>query len=208
MFGREPRAGEVKRRLAGGIGDEAAARLYQALLEHTLSVAVASGYASRLSLASAPIGAIAVAVVWDVQPSGDLGVRLRSAFDDAFARGANRAVVVGSDCPEVTVGHLRQAASELHRADVVLGPAEDGGYWLIGQRAPGHDLFSGVPWSTSRTLRATRQRVQQCGLSLVELEGLVDVDTLDDLRLVLERGRAPSDLEASFRRVAAGDRHA
>lgn len=206
MFGREPRAGTVKRRLATSVGSDPAARLYAALLDHTVSVAVASGFPVRLSLASAPVDAISCATPWEVQPPGDLGVRLHAAFGDAFARGAIRVVVVGSDCPEISVAHLRDASEALRDADVVLGPAEDGGYWLIGQRAPGHDLFSGVPWSTDATYSVTRERVEQRGLSLVELEDLVDVDTIDDLRVVARRGRVPPDLEAAIRRLADGHR--
>ncbi len=183
VFARAPVPGRVKTRLAAAVGPEAAAAVYRALLDHTLAAARASGLDVTLALAvdqasdwRPPAG---VAVV--PQGSGELGERMQRAFAERFAVGAAGVVLVGSDLPGLSAELFRQAAAALDDAAVVLGPAADGGYWLVGQRAPGVDLFSGVPWSSPRTLAATRQRLVELGVDHRELPVLGDVDTVADL---------------------------
>jgi hypothetical protein len=110
---------------------------------------------------------------------------MAAAFAGRFAAGAERVVLVGSDCPGVGAAHVREAAAALAAAPVVLGPAADGGYWLVAQRRPGLDLFTGIPWSASGTLAATRRRLEDLGASWLELEALSDIDTEEDLRSAL-----------------------
>jgi len=199
VFGRDPRPGAVKTRLAAAIGADRAAEVYRALLEHTLAVAGASGFDIRLSVASEPVER-RMDVPWEVQPEGDLGVRLQAAFDRAFHRGARRVLVVGSDCAELAASHLRAAADALEGGALVLGPAADGGFWLIGQRAPGAAaLLDGVPWSTGRTLAVTVTNARKMGLEPVLLEELVDLDTIEDLAALRRRGRMPLELAAALR---------
>lgn len=199
VFGREPRPSRVKTRLAATIGADRAAKLYRALLEHTLAEAARSGFEVRLSLAAEPVEPPTV-VPWEVQPEGDLGRRLQVAFDRAFRRGARRVLVVGSDCPELDAAHLRSAAAALDGAALVLGPAADGGYWLIAQRAPGvARLLDGVPWSTDRALAVTMARGRRMGIDPVLLDELVDLDAIEDLAAALRRGRMPPELDAVVR---------
>ncbi len=199
VFGREPRPNEVKTRLAAAIGGDRAARLYRALLEHTLAEAVRSGFATRLSLAAEPVEP-PTGVVWEVQPDADLGERLELAFDRAYQRGARRVLVVGSDCPELDATHLRSAADALDHRPLVLGPAADGGFWLIGQRAPGTArLLHGVPWSTDRVLAATAARARALGVDPVLLDELVDVDRFEDVAAVRARGRMHPRVDAAIR---------
>lgn len=185
VFGREPVPGRVKTRLARSIGAERAAAVYTTLLERTLAEAVATGARVVLSLAGplegvwTPPGGLAV----EVQGPGDLGCRMWEAFRRRFAEGVERVLLVGSDCPGLTRRHLLDALEALTRAPVVLGPARDGGYWAVGQRAPGTECFSGVPWSSPRTLEVTRERLRSLGVGWLETVTLADVDTAADLEL-------------------------
>lgn len=199
VFGREPRPNEVKTRLAEAIGADRAAQLYRALLEHTLAEAVRSGFATRLSLAAEPVEPPA-GVEWEVQPDADLGGRLEVAFDRAYQRAARRVLVVGSDCPELDAAHLRAAADALDDRPLVLGPAADGGFWLIAQRAPGTaGLLHGIPWSTDRVLAATVARARGMGVEPVLLDELVDLDRVEDVAAVRARGRMHPRVDAAIR---------
>ncbi len=196
VFGREPVPGKVKTRLAASVGDAAAARLYQVLLEHTLRVAVHPAWQTLLSLSEVPSPGWAdrFDLPIEVQPAGDLGERLAATFALRFAEGRTRVAVVGSDCPQLAVGHLEAAFRSLARHQVVLGPSADGGYWLVGQRAPGVDLFSSIPWSSRDTLDATRRRLCELGVPALETDRLEDVDTLADLRRLMAGGGLGQDL--------------
>ena len=109
------------------------------------------------------------------QPQGDLGARMLACMTDGPT------LVTGSDCPALTPAHLQDAARALHDADVVLIPAEDGGYVLIGSRTPQPGVFSEMTWGTDTVLDETRKRISALGLSAVELAPLWDVDTESDL---------------------------
>ena len=201
VFGREPISGKVKGRLAAGIGGEAAARVYAAILEHTLEVARNSGARVVLSLADVPSGSWAreVDAVVEIQLGNDLGDRMDDAFARRFAEGEGRVVMVGSDCPWFTATHVAKASAKLGGADAVLGPAADGGYWLVAQRPPGLAMFARIPWSSPETLEETRKRISALGGTWSELEELVDIDTLEDLELVLDDPRTPEPLREKLR---------
>ncbi len=184
IFGREPVAGEVKQRLAARLGDAPTLRIYRALLDHALDAALATGLPVTLALAAArrtgwepPQG-----VTLTVQPEGDLGQRMAGVFDERFAAGFEAAVLFGTDIPACGPAQLTATARLLRRRPVVLGPAFDGGYYLVGQRRPGHPIFDDIPWSSPRTLAATRDRLGQLGVAHEEIEILPDLDTVDDLR--------------------------
>jgi len=196
VFGREPAPGRTKTRLAAGVGGTTAARVYAVTLEHTLTVAVESGARVVLSLASMPSGAWVreFDVFVELQPPGDLGDRMADAFARRFSEGDDRVMIVGSDCPYLAIEHLRGAAAGLDEAGVVLGPAIDGGYWLVAQRAPGVNLFSGIPWSSHNTLQRTKQRLDAIGASWSMLEELADIDTAEELEAAVEDPRTPREL--------------
>jgi hypothetical protein len=115
------------------------------------------------------------------QTSGDLGTRMREAFGKAFADGAARAVAIGTDVPGLSVDLLSRAAELLADHDVVLGPAGDGGYYLIGMTHHHPELFTAIDWSTDRVARQTRAAIGRLGLTLAELPVLNDVDRPEDL---------------------------
>jgi len=177
-----PRPGAVKTRLAQALGAQAACAAYCRLVE-TLLDRISS--LKRLQLrftpddASEEIEQWRRVGSWELRPqgAGDLGRRLKVAFEEAFQEGARRVLVIGSDCPSVTVKDLHAASAALARHDVVLGPAFDGGYWLIALRRPQTQLFEKIPWSTNRVLAETLHRARTAGLKVKLLRELSDVDT-------------------------------
>lgn len=186
IFVKAPRPGAVKTRLAASLGAEGACAAYRQLVGVLLeNVSGLPGVVLRF----APDEAGAEIEPWlrtgwraEGQGDGDLGARLQGAFAAAFAAGAKRVVVIGSDCPEVSVEDVRMAWRELRRFDVVVGPAVDGGYWLIGLRGPAPELFEGISWSTERVLGETLQRAKAAGRSIQVLRILSDVDTEKEWR--------------------------
>jgi rSAM/selenodomain-associated transferase 1 len=203
VFGREPRPGSVKSRLAATVGSEQASAVYAVLLDAALRAARAAGFETVLSLAGPPSAAWVrgLKVAWELQQGADLGTRMAAAFAAHLGGGADRVVLVGSDCPGLRPRHLRAAQAALAAAPVVLGPSTDGGYWLIAQRAPGVDLFSEIPWSAPTTLAATRRRLRKVGIEWSELETLVDIDTEADLLAALDDDAVPESVRRRLRDV-------
>jgi hypothetical protein len=189
VFARAPASGRAKTRLADSIGEPEAAGVYARLLygqllslaraewRHvTLQLSVAEE-ADRTTFAEAfPEFEIRV------QHQGDLGERLAAAFEEAFAAGAESAVVTASDVPALDAELAHAAFEELERAPGVVGPCRDGGYYLLGLRAPGAPLFDGVDWGTEQVLAQTEALARAAGLRLVRLPTHIDVDTEADLR--------------------------
>ena len=180
-----PVAGLAKTRLIPAIGAHAAAVLQERLTERTVATALKANI-GPLTLWCAPDPSHAsfrelVArhpVTLKRQPEGDLGQRMLATM----AAGAGPTLVIGSDCPAFTPEHLRAAADALRdRADVVLTPAEDGGYVLIGARLPRPELFTDMTWGNATVLVETRKRIAALGLASVELSPLWDVDSESDL---------------------------
>lgn len=180
-----PVPGFAKTRLIPSIGAHAAAVLQERLTEQTVATAVAAGI-GPVTLWAAPDArhpsfikmVLQQRITLRPQPEGDLGVRMLTAT----AAGNGPTLVIGTDCPALTPLHLRGAARALNDgAEVVLIPAEDGGYVLIGTRSPQPALFTGVHWGTPSVIAETRARIMAQRLVLNELPPLWDVDTEDDL---------------------------
>jgi rSAM/selenodomain-associated transferase 1 len=188
VFVRAPQPGRVKTRLAAALGDEAAVRVYRRLAEHTLAEARALAPAASLRIHCTPPQSLSAVSAWLgpgaeylPQHGGGLGERLRTAFDEAFAAGFDHVVVVGSDLPDLSAEHLRAAFDALDQAPAVIGPARDGGYWLLGLagRVPG--VFDGIPWSTDEVFARTVYRLRAAGMEPALLPVLADVDEAADL---------------------------
>jgi rSAM/selenodomain-associated transferase 1 len=184
VFLKAPRPGRVKTRIAQTAGADRACAIYRELVETVLNN-VSSIRQTQLRIS--PDDALSEVTPWlrgdwDAEPQGDgdLGVRLQSAFASAFAKGAERVVIVGSDCPDVKTRDIRAAWTELKSYDLVIGPAVDGGYWLIGLRAPQPDLFRDIAWSSDQVLAQTLQRAKSRGLRIQLLRILNDIDTEED----------------------------
>ena len=186
LFAKAPRPGAVKTRLAADLGDRAAASVYRKL---GAGVADAVSAAFPLTVWYEPADAEAEMRAWLgnrhrylPQPPGDLGDRLRVGFATHFASDPEPAVAIGADAPGVNAGVVEEAFARLRRADVVIGPALDGGYYLLGLIRPVPALFAGIPWGTGGVLHETLAICQRNGLAVGQLSPLPDVDTVDDLR--------------------------
>lgn len=191
VFARYPAPGAAKTRLRTVLGTHGAPLLQHRMTLHTLqtagSFAAASGAALELRAGGEPARMRELYPgPWQVraQCEGSLGERLSNAVGDAFAEGAGRVVAIGSDCPPLTAAHLSEAFAALSDHDVVLGPATDGGYYLIGLRRPIPDLFQDIAWSSDRVLDQTLAAAGRLGLSLHRLPVLADVDRPEDLACV------------------------
>ncbi len=189
VFTRYPKPGSTKTRLIGALGEQGAARLHQTLTQHVLARAelVASGRAVdvevRFAGGSCRLMARCFGKRFDYRPQvpGHLGHRLNEAVTAAFCEGAERVVVIGTDCPAVTPSVLREAFDHLAVHDVVLGPAHDGGYYLIGLKRPQRELFSNIPWGGGEVLRATLRQAARSSLNVWLLPAMGDIDRPDDL---------------------------
>ena len=187
VFAKAPVAGYAKTRLAPALGAEGAARLAERLIGHALAEACAAGLGA-VELCCAPdahhpsLAALAArhAVERSAQGDGDLGARMARALTRRLAT-SDRALLVGSDIPDLDAAYLRNAARALDRCDAVFGPALDGGYTLVGLRAPQPALFEGIAWGGASVMGETLARAAALGLAHRALEPLADIDTPDDL---------------------------
>ncbi|GGF10440.1 TIGR04282 family arsenosugar biosynthesis glycosyltransferase [Hymenobacter cavernae] len=186
IFARHPELGRVKTRLAATIGAEAALAVYHELLHRTRLAADGLTGAHKTVWFAEATTAPDLASAWPgyeqaLQPGGDLGQKMQEAFKQAFGQGATAAVVIGTDCPGLTATHLTAAFQALTTHDLVLGPAADGGYYLLGMKDLHKGLLRDKPWSTAQVLPATLADATNLGLSVALLPVLHDVDTADDL---------------------------
>lgn len=195
VFAKAPRPGTVKTRLIPVIGPDAAASLHAQLVEHTLATACACGI-GPVELCCAPHAddpffsfcSNRYPITLTRQDEGDLGARMLAAFTRTLSN-AGRVILIGSDCPALTVSHLQQADQALAGGnDAVLVPAEDGGYALIGLNRCDDLLFRNIEWSSTHVLAATRKRLQQLRWHWHELETLWDVDRPADYQRLLGAG--------------------
>jgi rSAM/selenodomain-associated transferase 1 len=115
------------------------------------------------------------------QGAGDLGARMLRAFRERLAGEGSRAVIIGTDCPSLDAATIASAFAALEDHDLVVGPALDGGYYLVGLQAPQPVLFRDMPWGTARVLSETLERAAAAGLSVARLQPLADVDRPEDL---------------------------
>jgi len=125
------------------------------------------------------------------QNGSDLGERMKNAFKDAFERGFSRAVIIGSDIPDLKISILDMAFNSLHANDMVIGPSADGGYYLAGFRSDSFlpDVFKGISWGTDTVLKDTLKILREKNCSAHFLPELRDVDTLEDLKALYERNK-------------------
>lgn len=120
------------------------------------------------------------------QVGDDLGARIQHAFETMFENGYRRVCIVGTDASSLPLDHYTQALTLLETNDLVLGPALDGGYYLIGLNRAAPDLFTGIPWSTDRVLSLTHERATSLGLNTALLPPWRDIDTIEDLHALIE----------------------
>lgn len=194
IFARCPDVGACKTRLIPVFGAAGATGIHRRLLARTLTAAaqacpplmrrcrlaqtgISLSELQHLAAANCPQAEIVP------QASGDLGTRLAAAIGAAFEEGLERVVAIGTDCPDLTASLIDHAFRLLSPCDVVLGPTEDGGYYLIGLNAPRPDLFRDVDWGTERVLMQTMNHAYDRELTIGMLPELRDVDRPEDVRI-------------------------
>ncbi len=194
VFARLPESGTVKTRLLGELSPRQAAEVYRACLDDTLQLVDSLSGCDKLLLLAPPAGSggtpprLAPGADWRVgwQHGPDLGARMESAFRDLFRAGAQKAVIVGADSPWIGRKRIRLALNWLDSSEVVLGPAEDGGYYLIGARRLVPQIFRGIPWSTPRVLELTLHALDREQIRYRLLPHDFDLDRAQDLRHIAQ----------------------
>jgi len=196
VFVKNPRKGEVKTRLAADVGEKKALTIYHQLLDHTRIAALSVDVNRQVWYADE----IDTNDEWSnddfshkVQWGDDLGERMHNAFESAFEEGCQKVVIIGSDCPELTPIVLEQAFRTLDNSEVVIGPARDGGYYLLGMKRLIPELFEGKRWSTSTVLEDTLLDLKQLGITWQRLPELTDIDTAEDWLNFMAHSRHAKD---------------
>jgi uncharacterized protein len=190
IFTRYPEAGQTKTRLIPALGAAGAAQLHRQMAEWTIAQTGASDRRVRSIEVQFTGGDFQLMQDWlgtdlgyRLQSSGDLGARITAAIQAAFAEGVERVVVIGTDCPELNAEILDQAFQALQQQDLVIGPATDGGYYLIGLSRLIPELFEGITWGTEVVFDQTIAIAQQLGLTVARLTPLTDIDRPEDLAI-------------------------
>jgi uncharacterized protein len=187
VFVKDPRPGAVKSRLAARVGALRAAAVYRASAgEEIRRTAPRGDEYVRVFFFDPPEGREAIESWLGgerllAQTSGDLGARMEAAFADVFRAGARRAAIIGTDVPWVSRDDVMDALESLDDHDLAVGPATDGGYYLMAMKRPHPELFQGIPWSTEAVLPSTLTRAGEAGLGVRVLRTMSDVDTAEDL---------------------------
>lgn len=184
VFIRKPELGKVKTRLAATVGNEKALEIYIKLLQHTNKILTATG----IDIFVFYTEAIDENDNWQqpnfkkfIQAHGDLGVKIKKAFETVFSKGYNQVFIIGSDCYELTTNILLEAFEGLQTKEVVIGKAVDGGYYLLGMKELHSFLFDNKEWSTSTIATDTLNDCEQHNLSVFQLPILNDVDEEKDV---------------------------
>ncbi|MBA2746183.1 MAG: TIGR04282 family arsenosugar biosynthesis glycosyltransferase [Flavisolibacter sp.] len=190
IFSKNPEAGKVKTRLAASIGDEAALSVYRQLLLHTVSITSYLPvdkfvfYSNKMETED----------VWEnnhyfkqMQVGRDLGEKMEKAFASVFQQGYDKTAIIGTDCIELNASIIMNAFVYLDRHDVVIGPAKDGGYYLLAMKKLHPDLFKEISWSTNKVLEQTLAVCNCHNLSAYLLPELSDIDNEEDLKRAKEQ---------------------
>lgn len=181
VFVKNIKLGTVKTRLAKTIGDVGAFEVYSELVKITERATEQLNVDKRIYFSNAIVD-----TKWEndfktVQNGADLGERMLNAFKDGFDAGYKRIVLIGSDLPDINAMHITKGIKALDDNDVVFGPAEDGGYYLVGLSKMEASIFKNKPWSQPNLLNETLQELQSLNTSVSNLAPLNDIDTYEDL---------------------------
>lgn len=203
LFLRYPEPGHSKTRLIPALGAAGAAQLQRQMAEYLLRKLQQPDWQVQVHFTGASVTRmrdwLGPHLVYKEQKQGDLGDRLSAGFRQGFQQSrsseskyrtiANRTIAIGADCPDITTQHIQQAFEQLTHHDMVLGPATDGGYYLIGLRQSQAitqslpRLFQNITWSTNQVFQQTQANAQQCNVSCAQLETLSDIDRPADLAI-------------------------
>lgn len=189
VFLKNPEEGKVKTRIARTAGSKKALEIYNDLLLILRDQISRAGCTVFLYFSEPPHDTSfweGRNFIFRSQSGKDLGERMKAAFEEVFSQAGSghghltKTLIVGSDCPQLTSEIIGEAFLKLDESDIVVGPAEDGGYYLLGMKKMHSSLFSDVPWSTENVLRETLDKASMAGLSVAFTPLLFDVDTESD----------------------------
>lgn len=185
VFQKNAVLGKVKTRLAATVGDQRALEIYQALLKHTYiqiqeleETDIAIFYSDFIE--KSPLEKFE-ADIEEIQVGVDLGVKMSNAFQNLFQKGYKKVVIIGTDCPDIKSEDINAAFLSLEKKEVCIGPALDGGYYLLGMRQFYGSLFQNIPWSSSEVSKKTLEILNRDQISYELLKTLRDIDTEEDL---------------------------
>ncbi len=197
IFAKEPEAGRVKTRLTGYIDNDKIVDLYKGFIKKTIDMAnkiesdrkiLAYDYFGEPEF----LNSVKDEFSFFEQDGSDLGEKMHNAFLYAERSGSDATVIIGTDSPDLPFEYINDAFLRLSEKDVVIGPAIDGGYYLIGVRKPDPDIFKDVEWSSNKVLGRTLKNIKNAGKVVSLLDEWYDIDTPEDLERYLE-GTGMSD---------------
>lgn len=191
IFSRYPEAGKTKTRMISALGADRAAKLQQEMTEHTLNTAKKLRSCRDIIVEVHFAGGnkqlmtewLGQETQYIPQVAGDLGYKMYSAFERALSLNNQQVVIIGTDCPDLNQEILKEAFDSLYKQDLVLGAAQDGGYYLIGLNRIIPQLFENINWGTEQVLNQTKTIAQQLALKVSYLPCLSDVDRPEDLAI-------------------------
>lgn len=195
IFQKNAVLGKVKTRLSVDVGDESAMKIYQELVRHTHHVCGSVPVQKFLFLSDFipdVVSEFGQDYNFEIQSGNDLGSRMENAFQRLFSNGYEKIVLLGTDCGELEKGTVFEAFNLLDRHEVVIGPARDGGYYLLGMTKMIPDLFEEIPWSTEKVLFLTMEKLEIQNISYDLLEILSDVDRVEDWIKLKEKQKVQS----------------
>ena len=181
-----PESGKVKTRLAASIGAERASDLHAAMVRHLMlqTLPLLDGVNVRFHVAGGDDDSVTEWLgdfSWQRQVDGGPGEKMQHAIEEGFREGAERVVIIGTDAPAITPGHIEGVISSLDGSDVVFVPAKDGGYVMAGMKGVHPEMLGGIEWSTEEVLSLSVDRLKAEGKSVRLLDALRDVDVYEDL---------------------------
>lgn len=187
LFAKYPARDKAKTRLQPALGVDGAADMARQLLLHSVEQVVATDFSVELCVSPMPADPcwqaldLPESLQWSAQAEGDLGMRMLTASQSALEK-YEKVVLIGTDCPSLTVECIQTAVQQLDKDDAVMIPATDGGYVLLGFNQVDESLFSNISWSTSSVAEVTKQRIAALGWTLALLPALHDIDEPEDLK--------------------------
>jgi rSAM/selenodomain-associated transferase 1 len=196
LFIKVPIMGQVKSRLAAAVGEKTALDLYKNFIRDTVHTLEVCGYSFRICFYPLEGERIITELLGEryqyvPQYGNDLGAKMENAFQRIFTEGVAKGVLIGSDIPDLSAMIIRESFESLKTNDVVIGPAADGGYYLIGFNRDSFlpHIFDGIAWSTNTVYRETIRMLENASLRIHSLPLWRDVDTLDDLHSLVQRNK-------------------
>ena len=191
IFARYPVLSKVKTRLASSFGEEFALDFYKKCSKHLFEIIEQNQkkiftsllFCSEKDELNKMKTWVGSGFEFYYQEDSDLGERMSNAFKKSFALGAEKAVIIGTDVPDISIDLIIRSFDLLDKKDIVIGPSTDGGYYLLAMKKPNNNIFTGINWSTESVLDQTINRINEDNFSFAKLEQLHDIDDEHSLKL-------------------------